>query len=107
MTARQFLSRFGSLTQFAIALAATVGFLFYLLRAPAKPEPEARPRRPLDAVRIVGPGVIRIDADSPLTDKLQVIPVLSTRVTTPVLNVTGTVAASLRPSSVRHSDLEL
>jgi len=107
MNAKKFLGRFGSMAQFVVALAVTVGFLFYLLRAPAQPEPEPRPRRPLDAVRIVGPGVIRIDSNSPLTDKLQVIPVLSTRVTTPVLNVTGTVAASLRPSSVRHSEVEL
>lgn len=107
MSARQYLQRFGSMAQFAIALAATVAFLFYLLKAPAKSEPEPRPVRPEDPVRVVGPLLIRIDPTSPLNDKLQVVPVLATRVTTPMLNVTGTVAASLRPSSFKRSEPEL
>lgn len=90
--------------QFVVALGATVAALAYLLvTPPAKPDPppDDREATAAAAVRVVGPGVIRIEPDSPLGKKIRAVTVRPSRVTAPVLTVTGTVAASLRPGTAR------
>jgi hypothetical protein len=89
-----------------VALAATAGFLGYLLVVPSAPpaEPETTPRPTADVVEVVGPGLIRVQPGSPLDKKVQVVAVRRRTVTDPVLTVTGRVAASLRPGNGKGSD---
>lgn len=99
-------TRVGSAAQFVVALAATAGFLGYLLVVPSAPpaEPETTPRPTADVVEVVGPGLIRVQPGSPLDKKVQVVAVRRRTVTDPVLTVTGRVAASLRPGNGKGSD---
>jgi cobalt-zinc-cadmium efflux system membrane fusion protein len=87
--------------QFVAALALTIGFLIYLLARPVSKSaiPEERTSPATDPVQIASPQLIRIDPASPLSRKLQIAEVHPVRVTAPVLTVTGTVVASLRPGS--------
>jgi hypothetical protein len=90
--------------QFVVALAATLGVLAYLLVMPAsKPEVPSDDRQAAadEAVRLAGPGLIRVAPDTPLGRKLAdgAAQVRPTRITAPVLTVTGTVVASLRPAA--------
>jgi cobalt-zinc-cadmium efflux system membrane fusion protein len=88
-----------SVGQFALALTATVAALVYLLTVPpGRPEPPPEADAPTGA-RSIGPGLVRVEPDTPLGQKVQVVEVRPSRVTTPVLTVTGTVVASLRPGS--------
>jgi hypothetical protein len=81
-------------------LAATLAALAYLLFVPtARPAPSTEFESAASAVRVVGPGVVRVEPDTPLGRSLQVVTVRQTRVTAPVLTVTGTVVASLRPGN--------
>jgi hypothetical protein len=54
-----------------------------------------------EAVRVAGPGLVRVAPDTPLGRKLSegASAVRPTRITAPVLTVTGTVVASLRPGA--------
>lgn len=90
--------------QFVLALAITVAVLAYLLFAPTSRPEVADTRQPSTtetAAASVGPGLVRIDPNSPLGQKLQVVTARPIRTTAPVVVVTGTVAASLRPGSVQ------
>lgn len=90
-----------SVGQFVVALGATIGALVYLIVHPgSQPEPaEERPAPAEEPVRVVGPGLIGVNPASPLVGKLTVAEVRLTKVTAPVLTVTGTVVASLRPGN--------
>lgn len=94
---------FWSVGQFLIALALTLAALAYLLLTPAsKSDSSANERSitPAEPVRLVGPYLIRIEPGTPLASKLHVTDVPPTRIAAPVLSVTGTVVASLRPGTV-------
>jgi hypothetical protein len=97
--------RIWSAGQFVVALVLTLGALAYLLLVPAsKPVEPPADDRAADPVQVAGPNLLRVDPASPLAAKLQVAAVRPTRVTAPVLAVTGTVAASLRPGKGKGND---
>ena len=91
--------RLWSVGQFVVALALTLAALTYLLTNPATPPEPPAEAAPSTAAQSVGPGLIRIDPDTPLGRKIQVVAVQPTRESSPLLTVTGTVVASLRPGS--------
>lgn len=99
-------SKYWSFLQLILSLSLTVAVLVWLLRAPAPTSPvETAPETgAADVVRAAGPRSIRIEAGSALEKKLHVATVQKVRLTAPVLTVTGTVAASLRPGSGKSSD---
>jgi hypothetical protein len=92
-------SRVWTAGQFVLALVATLAALAYLLLVPAAPVEPPAEAEPAAAARSVGPGLIKIAPDTPLGKKLQVVTVQPVRGSTPLLTVTGTVVASLRPGS--------
>jgi len=85
----------------------TAGVLVYLLWSPdsgaqtALDGPRAAPE---ETVRLSGPQCIWIKEDCPLSRKLQVTTVQSTEIRAPILTVTGTVIASLRPGNGKGTD---
>ena len=94
-------------TQFVLCLVLTGGALAYLLWRPETGAPTAvddHRSAPGEAVRLSGPKCIRIQPDCPLCQKLQVTTVQPTKITTPVLTVTGMVMASLRPGNGKGTD---
>jgi hypothetical protein len=93
----------GSAVQFVAALAITIAVLAYLILVPATPKEgpvDEGARKILDTVKQVGPGMIRIDPESPLARKVQVAQLQTSQTRAPLLMVTGTVVASLRPGVV-------
>jgi hypothetical protein len=74
--------------------------MFILLRSGSKGEEDEGPRpRPSDeVVKAIGPRLIRVQPGTPVDSKLQVDAVKSSPLTAPVLPVTGTTLASLRPA---------
>lgn len=98
-------SRIWSAAQLLLALALTLVVLVWLLYTPQSNAPLPEPAQPNAAVvQQVGPRLIRIQSGSALAKKLEVASVQSARLTAPVLTVTGTVAASLRPGDGKISD---
>src|SRR5438270_780206 len=88
-----------SAAQLFVALALTIAMLVYLVVTPATsspPESSARAAPP-QAVEQIGPGLIRIQPGSSLETKLQTLTLETSVINTPLLTVTGTVSASLRP----------
>src|SRR5437016_2897220 len=97
--------RFLDGAQLLLALALTVAALVWLLRPqPIPAEASDEDRRPPEVVQIAGPRLVRIQTGSKLEKKLQIVAVESADVNTPVLTVTGTVVASLRPGNGRGND---
>jgi hypothetical protein len=85
----------------------TGGVLAYLLWTPDTGPPDSSGHQrstPEEVVRLAGPRCIFIKADSPLHRKLQVGTVKPVKITAPALNVTGLVAASLRPGHKKGPD---
>jgi len=81
--------------------------LAYLLWTPETGSPAVADHQrsaPEEAVRLAGPKCICIRPDCPLCRKLQVATIKPLKITAPVLTVTGTVAASLRPGNGKGSD---
>jgi hypothetical protein len=95
-----------SAAQLLASLAVAGGVLAYLLLTPASPPagPGDADKSPPEVVRPAGPHLIRIEPGSKLEGKLQITPVLSRRITSPVMTVSGTVAASLRPGKGKGGD---
>jgi membrane fusion protein, heavy metal efflux system len=97
--------RFSSLAQFLASLLITIVVLCYLLFVPsAPPVVESTLPRHQDPVRIEGPGLLYVDPESPITKKLQIVAVRKAIISSPVLTVTGRVAASLRPGRGKGED---
>jgi hypothetical protein len=93
--------------QIILSVVLTSIVLAYLLW-PA-PVPESEPLDPAsllpaDEVQVAGPRLIRISADTPLAHKLQSAVVESRSISDPLLTVTGTVVASLRPGKEEGTD---
>jgi len=101
-------SRIWAVTELVICLVLTGGVLAHLLTASDHRERASAEGHRLTsgslAVRIVGPRSIAIRSDSPLARKLQVVTIRPTKIKTPVLMVTGTVLASLRPGRGKGLD---
>ena len=91
--------------QFVLSLAIAAGVLAYLLghRETGAEGDDQRAARE-ESVRLAGTHGIHIEQDCPLCRKIEVSRVQSAKITTPVLTVTGTVAASLRPGSGKGTD---
>jgi len=88
--------------QFFAAVILTGGFALYLFLFPhgirGHVEDPPRPKA-VEAAQAVGSRTIEIQKGSSLEKKLEETIVHQAKITTPVLTVTGTVAASLRPGS--------
>ncbi len=100
-------SRLWNGTQFVLCFVLTGGVLVYLLWTPQADGPSAedqRPATPQEVVRLAGPKCICIEPGCPLAQKLQVATIQPAKITTPVLNVTGMVAACLRPGNGKGAD---
>lgn len=86
--------------QVVLSLGVACGVLAYLIwfgqKAPS-PDEEKRPTPPEEVVAVTGPLSLRVRPGTPLAGKLQVALVQATPLTAPVLPVTGTLQASLRP----------
>jgi hypothetical protein len=93
--------------QVALALAFVGGVAAYLLRSgtnSSSPDEEKRASRPEEVVTVAGPRTLRVRPGTPLDSKLEVATVQAAWLTAPVLPVTGTMLASLRPA--REETLE-
>jgi membrane fusion protein, heavy metal efflux system len=104
---RERLGRVWSTAQFVIALALTGGFALYLFLFPhgiGKHVEEPPRPKPVEAAKPIGTRTIEIQKGSSLEKKLETATIHEAQITTPVLTVTGTVAASLRPGSKAGSD---
>jgi hypothetical protein len=86
-----------------VALLLTSAALGFLLWSPSRgsrpvaADAETPPHA--ESVQFVGPGLVRILPDSPLGKKLEVAQVSSVKMSTPLLTVTGSVVARLRPGT--------
>jgi hypothetical protein len=93
--------------QLILSLAVVGGVFAYLWwsgkQAPS-PDEEKRPSRNEEVVQVVGPRTIRVRPGTPLDGKLQVVAVETAWLTAPVLPVTGTALASLRPGNESATD---
>jgi membrane fusion protein, heavy metal efflux system len=101
------MARVWSACQLIVSVALTCAVLAYLVFVPpAAPTPSSAKDdgKPKQVVRTVGPQLIRIEPGSKLESKLQIATVRLTQITTPVLSVTGTVVASLRPGLEKGAD---
>jgi membrane fusion protein, heavy metal efflux system len=92
----------GPRVQLVIAVSLALAVLAWLMWGEAFQEPHtaatAESKPDTQPVRLVGPGLIAVQAGTPLENKLQVVPVAEETLTgVPVLTVTGSVVASLRP----------
>lgn len=93
--------------QVMVSLALAGGVLAYLLWSGTRdlsPDERKRPTPPEEIVQITGARTIRVRPDTPLSAKLQVATVESAPLTAPVLPVTGTTLASLRPGKEGAQD---
>ena len=103
-------SRWGRLwarTQFGLCVVIVSGVLAYLLWTPdaGSPLPTGKSASDHgDDVRVTGPRCLCLRPDCPLCRKLQVTTVSAAQITTPVVTVTGVVAASLRPGNGKGND---
>lgn len=91
--------RLWSQGQFVVALLVAIIVLVVLLRSPfqgAKSTPPAEEPK-TEVVKVVGPGLLAVNLDSPLGKKSEIATVHREKISAPILNVTGTVAACLRP----------
>lgn len=100
-------SRLWAWLQFVSCLMLTAGVLAYLLWTPqtaAHTELDSRRSPPEETVRLGGPKCICVKPGCPLAQKIEVRIVQSAQITAPVLTVTGTVIASLRPGQGEGTD---
>src|SRR5262249_15130327 len=94
--------------QLALSLAIAFGILAYLLwfSGGASPEKDERPSRAEEIVSVVGPRSLQVRAGTPLDKQFREATqrVREAELTAPVLHVTGTVLASLRPGREESLD---
>lgn len=93
--------------QFYVAVALTAGFAAYLFLFPhglSRSAAEPPRPKPVEVVQAVGRRTIQIHKGSGLDEKLELTSVHEARISSPLLTVTGTVAASLRPGGKAGSD---
>ena len=100
-------SRIWTWAQFIVCLILTSAVLVYLLRTPpsvALGDLESQRSAAAETVRLQGTSCIAIQPGCPLAQKLQVTTIAPTPIRDPVLTVTGTVIASLRPGNGKGND---
>jgi hypothetical protein len=76
-----------------------LGYLFFAPFGKSSWEPETTRPVASESVKVVGEGLIQIQTGHVIEQKLQVGVVEKSRISVPLLTVTGTVAASLRPEN--------
>lgn len=106
-TRRERWAKTWSTAQFLIAVALTGGFAAYLFLFPhgiGKQVEEPERRKPVEVVQAIGPRTIKIQSGSGLAKKLELSTAREARISQPLLTVTGSVAASLRPGANEGSD---
>src|SRR5262249_39218111 len=104
--ARSWRARLSSTLQLILAIAITCGALVMLLFFPLKPQSpstETDAAKNAEAVRLVGPRLVAVKADTALEKKLAVAVVESERISTPGLKVTGAIVARLPAGGKRGS----
>jgi hypothetical protein len=93
--------------QLVLALALAAGVFAFILwsgmRAPSADDNQ-RPTPTEEVVQLAGPQTIRVRSGTPLDRKLQIGSVTSAMLSAPVLPVTGTTLASLRPGKEGAQD---
>lgn len=97
-------SRIFSALQLVLSIAVTGAVLAYLILIPHPTPDDARREAPAEAVQVVGPKLIRISPGTALEKKVAVADVRSHRLSDPILTVTGTVVASMRPGHGKGAD---
>jgi hypothetical protein len=96
---------FLSKIQYILCLVAVIGVLVYLASQGQTPNVNVSADADREvAVRIVGQNRIVIAPDSPLAKRLYLAKVETAEITTPLVTVTGVVAASLRPGNGKGND---
>jgi hypothetical protein len=88
--------------QLLLALVITTLALIYLLNPPFKgavTESQPTVAKSSELAQMVSPGVVSIKQDSALSKKLTIAKVTTERISAPVLIVTGSVVARLRPGN--------
>ena len=96
--ARNWRAWLSSTIQLILAVAITCGALVLLWWFPLKPQSPSTgtdAATNAEAVRLVGPRLVAVKADTALEKKLAVAVVESERISTPVLKVTGSIVARL------------
>lgn len=89
-----------STSQLILSLIVASCVLIYLLIVPiSSPTTDDANSRPPEVVQFAGPGLLRIKPGTTLDKKLERVTVKATTLNSPILTVTGTVAASLRPGN--------
>lgn len=83
------------------SIVATVALVAFLLRSPARPTTpagsrDASPERVAAKPEVVGPGLLRIPAESPLLKRLAIVTLEPERTMQPTAVVSGVVAARIR-----------
>ena len=100
-------NQIGFAVQFVLALGLTIGVLSYLLTAPGAGQDETGHQSPVarpPVVQVVGQYLLHVQPGTPLDDKLHLVTTRTSKLTNPVLTVTGRVVASLRPGKAKGKD---
>ena len=96
---------FWTSVQYFLCLAAVIAVLVYLVQHGGMPTVALSADTGHEAaVSVVGPKRIAIAPDLPLAKKLQIAKVETAEISSPLITVTGVVAASLRPGNGKGSD---
>src|SRR5258707_596065 len=88
----------------SLAIAGAVGGYLLFFSGNKSAEEEKRPAPQEELVRVVGPRSIHVQPKTAVSAKLNAARVETAWVTAPVLPVTGTALASLRPGTDRSND---
>jgi len=96
---------FWSRVQYIFCLAAVIGVVVYLVGQGHTPTVAVFADADREvAVQVIGAKRIAVASDSPLAQKLHLSKVESAEISSPLVSVTGTVAASLRPGNGKGND---
>jgi multidrug efflux pump subunit AcrA (membrane-fusion protein) len=104
---RAFRERVSLAVQVTLSLAIAGGVLVYLIYGGKNAsflDEEKRPSRPEEVVQIAGPSAIRIQSGTAMDSELHVTTARATWLTSPILSVTGSALASLRPGKEASQD---
>ena len=84
-----------------LAMVGIAGILWMLLQPPQRAAVAEGPKNPvaIEPVRVVGPKRLVVSRDTPLQRQLQVIELATGRVAFPLLTVSGSIIARVRPGT--------
>lgn len=87
-----------------VAAVALVAVVVGLLQNPSRHTEHVAAVKPVESVRIVGPGLIQVAPDTPLQKELKRLDLVKQNITRPILSVTGVVLARIREGSEPFED---